>query len=155
MSSLFQCILCDNPMHAGTKPYWIIDPETLEVLGISHSTCRGKLKMPDMRLEFSTRVGFWGPKGPVSAPPSREVIEFSSKMIRFRTSLPQWETNQDFRLRILLGYAFTKATSVTEFFALSEIQRMVKWWQNPKNKAKNLSDEELDELKGRFKEGLN
>lgn len=145
------CVLCGRKMGAQTKPFWIIDPETLEVRGLAHSTCRDRKLDYDLGRQFSTRPAFWGHRGPVADPPAPGIIEFSAKMIRMGNSLPRWSTNLDFKVVILLGYTF-KYFSVDELLSDPKIVEMFDWWANPDNQ--DMSQEDIDEIKRRLREGL-
>ena len=144
------CILCEREMHTNTKPFWVIDPISLEVKGLAHKSCRDKLRGLD--YEFTTGVAFWAKGGPVSRPPSPEVIEFTARMIRYRTRLPQWETDVDFKVLILLYQAF-EATNVEEFLAGKQRQELFAWWTDGRNEG-HMTSEDLEEVKRRLRENL-
>lgn len=145
------CILCGKRMRGSTIPYWIIDPESLEVKGIAHKTCRDKLD--EASRSMTTHVGFWRASGPpLSDPPSREIIEFTARMIRYRKSLPKWETDVDFKVIMLMFETF-KASNVEEFLELPKMKKFFDWWCNPEQRNP-MPKQELEEIKRRLRENL-
>ena len=71
------CVICDRKMVLRTKPYWIIDPETLEVKGLAHKGCRDKMNYKTVAFRLTEPEKRWLPGGPVVGPPSRELIAFA------------------------------------------------------------------------------
>ena len=152
----YTCVLCSEKMHTGTHPYWIIDPESLEVRGIAHKGCRDKLDYRTVEYSLTTPVKLWGARPPlsdlVSDPPSREMIEFAARMIRYRLSLPQWEKDVDFKI-ILLAYKTYQATNIEELLELPKIKELFAWWGDSMHRNP-MTDEELEEVKRRLRENL-
>lgn len=146
-----ECVLCGREMHRSTKPYWIIDPETLYVRGLAHKGCRDELKYGTVEYYLTKPVEGWTPGEPVESP-SRAFIEFAAKMIRYKLSLPQWETDVDFKVLMLLWETF-KASSVEELLELPKTKRYFDWWQDPKHRNP-MPDDEVAEVKRRLRENL-
>lgn len=142
-------------MHRNTHPYWIIDPETLNIKGIAHKTCRDYLDYQTVEHRLTTPVGVWQPDL-VSDPPSRDLIEFAVRMIKYRFSLPrarsQWMDPIDFRILILTSMIF-EASNVEEFLELPKVKKLFDWWGSPENRDP-LSREYLEEIKKRLRENL-
>ncbi len=146
-----ECVLCGREMHRSTKPYWIIDPETLDIRGLAHKGCRDKMDYLTVEYRLAAPVEYWSPEGPID-PSSREFIEFAAKMIKYRFSLPQWETDVDFKIIMLSGMTY-KAANIDEFLELPRTKKYFDWWCNPKH-SKPTTEEELEELKRRLRENL-
>jgi len=146
-----ECVLCDREMHRSTKPYWIIDPEALDVRGLAHKGCRDELEHGTVEYCLTKPVEYWTPGEP-SAPPSRAHIEFAAKMIRYRLSLPQWETDVDFKV-IMMAYRTYETTNIEELLELPKTKKYFDWWCSPKH-SNPMTEEELEELKRRLRENL-
>ena len=129
-------------MHHQTRPYWIIDSVSLEVLGRAHTTCRYKLS-PYEHLFTSRAAG---------EAPSKEVIAFTKKMIDVREGLPRWETDKDFKVMLLLvSYKF-EVSNVDELLNLPEVKKQFEWWGSPQGHY--YTKEDLDDIKNRIRELL-
>lgn len=147
----YVCVLCERPMGAVTQPFWIIDSETLEVKGLAHKGCRDKIDYRTVAYFLTTPVSLWGP-GPIGDPPSRELIEFASRMIKFRLPLHKWETNVDFKVFMLAGMTY-RATNIEEFLELPKTKELFDWWCSPEH-SDPMTQEEVEEVKKRLRENL-
>ena len=141
------CVLCGRPLTIQAKPYWVIDPNTLEIKGLAHSTCRNKLRWTSIENDFTVAA-----EGLYAKPPSLSVIEFSAKMIQYRKSLPNWEIHEDLLIVILLGQTF-EASNVEEFLTSPRRKELFDWWTSPENQDR-ISNEALEQIKTRLREAL-
>lgn len=148
----YVCVLCEKKMGATTIPYWIIDPDSLEVTGLAHKGCRDKMDYQTVAWRLTISVDIWIPGGQVSAPPSRELIEFAAKMIRYRLSLPDWGNDIDFKVLMMAGREYL-ATNIEEFLGLPSTKEYFDWWCNPKQSSP-MTQEEVKEVKKRLRENL-
>ena len=73
-------------------------------------------------------------------------------MIRFQHSLPQWETDVDFKVLMLAGRTY-EAVNLEEFLELPRIKELFDWWGNPKHRDP-MPPEDLEEIKRRLRENL-
>lgn len=139
-----KCVLCNLEMRAGTKPWYIIDRKTGQVLGKAHSGCRNKLSEQDRLATLRA------PKYKEKIP-SEDIIKFGLKC---------GEVLQDFRAQrgyaaihhvILLNEAMFKVSSVEEMFSLPRVQKLMEHWVYG---SKIMSLNRLEKIKRELLENL-
>lgn len=136
------CVLCGRTMRMGqTKPYWIVDPESLEVLGKSHKGCRDRFNYRELKYRLSLPV-----KGD---PPSMEHRVFAKRMILLYFAQPPWEKQTELCRLLTLGQFMYEATNVEEL--LERSSKLMNWWSR---EGGTITMSELEDLKTWLRDNL-